>query len=139
MPLKKGTSNKTVSSNIREMRHAGHPQKQSVAAAMNQKRESGGKKGKEIGLSQMRKRLTPTQERFCALYLRWVMPLKHIAKLDIKRKIRRSVAVCAAKLLVTAKIASHLQELKAKNDGKMSPHEGGSVEHSRRNRSLTLR
>jgi len=47
MPLKKGTSQKTVSSNIREMVHAGHPQKQAVAAAMNQKRKSSksGKKG----------------------------------------------------------------------------------------------
>lgn len=45
MPLKKGTSKKVVSRNIREMVHAGHPQKQAVAAAMREKRESKRKKG----------------------------------------------------------------------------------------------
>lgn len=42
MPLKKGCSQKTISQNIREMRHAGHPQSQSVAAAMDTARKSCG-------------------------------------------------------------------------------------------------
>jgi len=40
MPLKKGKSQETISSNIREMIHAGHPQKQAVAAAMETARRS---------------------------------------------------------------------------------------------------
>jgi hypothetical protein len=40
MPLKSGSSRDTVSSNIREMMASGHPQKQSVAAALSQKRRS---------------------------------------------------------------------------------------------------
>jgi hypothetical protein len=34
MPLKKGKSEKVIAENIREMRKAGHPQQQAVAAAM---------------------------------------------------------------------------------------------------------
>lgn len=34
MPLEKGSSQKTISRNISELRHAGHPQEQSVAIAM---------------------------------------------------------------------------------------------------------
>lgn len=36
MPLKKGRSKKVVGQNIRELMHAGHPQKQSIAIAMSE-------------------------------------------------------------------------------------------------------
>jgi hypothetical protein len=36
MPLKKGKSQATIASNIKEMVNAGHPQKQAIAAAMRQ-------------------------------------------------------------------------------------------------------
>ena len=35
MPLKSGKSDKVVSSNIKELRHSGYPEKQSIAIAMN--------------------------------------------------------------------------------------------------------
>jgi hypothetical protein len=39
LPLKKGSSRKTISTNIKEMMDSGHPQKQSVAAALSTARK----------------------------------------------------------------------------------------------------
>jgi hypothetical protein len=44
MPLKSGTSDKTVSKNIRTEMAAGRPQKQAVAIALSKKREAQRKK-----------------------------------------------------------------------------------------------
>lgn len=44
MPLKKGSSQKIVSENIREMIKSGYPQKQAVAASLAQARKSGAKR-----------------------------------------------------------------------------------------------
>lgn len=40
MPLKKGSSEKAVSSNIRMMMHEGKPQKQSIAIALEMRRRA---------------------------------------------------------------------------------------------------
>lgn len=50
MPLHKGKSKKVIGENIKEMEASGHPKKQSIAAALNEARESGAKipkKGKK--------------------------------------------------------------------------------------------
>jgi hypothetical protein len=46
MPLKKGKSDKTVSSNIKELIASGHPPKQSVAIALTEAGKSRKTKGK---------------------------------------------------------------------------------------------
>jgi hypothetical protein len=43
MPLKRGTSRKTISTNIETEVAAGKPQKQSIAIALNMARKSGAK------------------------------------------------------------------------------------------------
>lgn len=49
MPLKKGSDKKTISKNISEMVHSGYPQKQAVAASLENARRSKApsKKGKK--------------------------------------------------------------------------------------------
>jgi hypothetical protein len=49
MPLKSGSSQKTISSNISEMIHAGHPQKQAIAAALQTARKTRAEGGMNMG------------------------------------------------------------------------------------------
>lgn len=41
MPLSRGASRQTIGNNIKEMISAGHPQKQAIAASLNEARKSG--------------------------------------------------------------------------------------------------
>lgn len=49
MPLKKGSSDKTVGSNIRKLKKEGYPQDQAVAIALNTADRSAGKPKPERG------------------------------------------------------------------------------------------
>lgn len=49
MPLKQGKSKKIISENIREMRHAGYPEKRAIAASLDKARKSGAKIAKKKG------------------------------------------------------------------------------------------
>lgn len=57
MPLHKGTSERVVSNNIAEMRAAGHPAAQAVAAAMRKKDESGRKKFGDADMKDDKKKV----------------------------------------------------------------------------------
>ncbi len=58
MPLKKGTSRKTIGKNIKEMEASGYPKKQAVAASLNSARESGAR----IPRAKKRKVKTPRED-----------------------------------------------------------------------------
>ena len=55
MPLKKGSSKKTISKNISEMVRSGYPQRQAVAASLDTARKSGAKIPQHKGFKAAKK------------------------------------------------------------------------------------
>lgn len=66
MPLKKGSSQKTIGKNISEMIASGHPRKQAIAAALNTARESGADipKKNQATMAGGSNTYAPTKQRF---------------------------------------------------------------------------
>lgn len=48
MPLRKGSSKEVISANVRELMHAGKPQKQAIAIALKKSREKVKRKAKKL-------------------------------------------------------------------------------------------
>lgn len=63
MPLMKGRSQKTISSNISEMIHAGHPRDQAVAAALNVARKARAEGGGMMSVFPKPERMFPEDQR----------------------------------------------------------------------------
>lgn len=53
MPLKKGSSKKVISTNIRELMHGGRPQKQAIAIAMSKAGKSRRRKQRKASLGDV--------------------------------------------------------------------------------------
>jgi hypothetical protein len=63
MPLKPGASPATIGQNIREMRAAGHPEDQSVAAAEREADQARARKGRPGTMESLRGRAKASAER----------------------------------------------------------------------------
>ena len=62
MPLKKGTSQKTISGNIAEMMDSGHPRNQAIAAALNVAHRARKQVGGPLDLEELRRRSAANAE-----------------------------------------------------------------------------